>query len=152
TDMNNNAAFQVVVGVDGSPQSHRALEWAITEARLRHGHVKVVTAWQFPATALGLKGMAQELESVERTAHQIQRRTLIGVHLEGVTVTTEVHEGPPASVLINASRDADLLVVGSHGYEGVSALLLGSVSNQIAHHAPCPVLIVRPRPGPSAAP
>lgn len=150
--MDDKAAFQVVVGVDGSPQSHRALEWAITEARLRHGHVRVVTGWQFPTATIGLTGMAAELDSVERLAHQLQRRALTGVRLEGVSVTTEVHEGPAAEVLLNASRDADLLVVGSHGYGGLTSLLLGSVSNQIAHHAPCPVLIVRPRPAPSPHP
>lgn len=144
--MNDKKTFQIVVGVDGSQPSHRALEWAITEARLRDGHLRVVTGWRVPAATVDQMGTAREIEAVKHLAHQQQHRALIGVRLEGVNVTREVHEGSAAAVLLNASQDADLLVVGSHGYGGLTAALLGSVSNHIAHHAPCPVLIVRPRP------
>ncbi|MGW4018316.1 MULTISPECIES: universal stress protein [Rhodococcus] len=148
--MNEEHTFRVVVGVDGSPQSLLALEWAVTEARLRHGQLRVVTGWQFPAAAVGMEGLRWELESFQRVARQIQARALKGVDLEGIAVSREIHEGPAASVLLMASKDADLLVVGSRGHGGFTTLLLGSVSNQIAHHATCPVLIIRPkRPAPA---
>jgi nucleotide-binding universal stress UspA family protein len=67
----------------------------------------------------------------------------IGDRDPGVTIEREVVEGSPADVLLRAAADADLLVVGSHGRGGFAGLLLGSVSQQCAHHAPCPVVIVR---------
>ena len=60
----------------------------------------------------------------------------------GIDVRGELVEGPPASGLLEAARDADLLVVGSRGHGGFASLLLGSVSQQVSHHAPCPVVIV----------
>ncbi|MGI1850050.1 universal stress protein, partial [Rhodococcus sp. SJ] len=87
--MNEEHTFRVVVGVDGSPQSLLALEWAVTEARLRHGQLRVVTGWQFPAAAVGMEGLRWELESFQRVARQIQARALKGVDLEGIAVSRE---------------------------------------------------------------
>ena len=144
-EMVGSVPFTVVVGVDGSPPSRRALLWAVTEARLRGGQVKVVTGWQFPSAASEFGILAQDPESLQHATERLQRRMLHGIDLEGVSVTAEAHQGAAASVLLDASRTADLLVVGSHGHGGLTARLLGSVSDKIAHRASCPVLIVRPR-------
>lgn len=143
--MSSNETFQVVVGLDGSAQSLTALEWAVTEARLRHGQVRVVTGWQYPAMATDTTGLVWDLESFEQVAEQIQTDALKNVAAEGVPISGQVLQGPPAAVLLDASRDADLLVVGSRGHGGFLGLLLGSVSTQMVHHATCPVLIIRPK-------
>lgn len=143
--MDEEHTFQVVVGVDGSPQSLLALEWAVTEARLRHGQLRVVTGWQFPAVAAGMESLSGEFDAFQRVAQRLQARALQEVSCDGVAVSREIHQGPAAGVLLTASKDADLLVVGSRGHGGFANLLLGSVSNQIAHHATCPVLIIRPK-------
>ncbi|MEB2529086.1 universal stress protein [Kocuria rosea] len=142
--MNATETFRIVVGVDGSPESLRALEWAVTEARLRQGQVHVVTAWQHPAMVTG-DDLEWDLTSYETRARHLQNQALRSVHAEQQDTTGEVVQGQAAAVLIEASTGADLLVVGSHGYGGFTGLLLGSVSNQVVHHARCPVLVVKPR-------
>ncbi|WP_104062018.1 universal stress protein [Arthrobacter sp. 4R501] len=82
----------------------------------------------------------------EHAPEPAARRALTEI-AEGVDVTGDVVQGPTVTVLINASKDADLLVVGSRGHGGFTGLLLGSVSTQVLHHAACPVLVVRTRPG-----
>lgn len=83
----------------------------------------------------------------EPTARGIQTDILKGVDTEGVDVTGDFVQGPTVTVLLNASQDADLVVVGSRGHGGFTGLLLGSVSTQVLHHATCPVLVVRTTPG-----
>ncbi|MDT0118999.1 universal stress protein [Kocuria sp. PD6] len=143
--MNAAETFRVVVGVDGSPESLRALEWAVTEARLRQGQVHVVTAWQHPSMVAGDDEPDWDLTRYEARARFLQDDAMRSVHAEQEDITGEVVQGQPAAVLVEASTEADLLVVGSHGYGGFTGLLLGSVSNQVLHHARCPVLVVRPR-------
>ena len=142
---------RIVVGVDGSDESVAALEWAAQEARSRGAVLTIVTAWQFPHSAyLGLPGamipdeLGEDLEwgAKETQADALHRALPSGA---GVPVETLVVEGPPASVLIDAASGADMLVVGSRGLGGFRELLLGSVSQQCAHHASCPVVIVRAR-------
>lgn len=143
--MESDAVFRIVVGVDGSRQSRLALEWALSEARLRHGRVQMVTGWEFPATTVGMDAPAEGRDSCVRAAERIQHRALSAVDVTGVEIDRQVVEGPAAAVLLAAAEDADLLVVGSGGQGGLSRLLLGSVSTHLVHHARCPVLIVRPR-------
>jgi nucleotide-binding universal stress UspA family protein len=138
----------IVVGIDGSEESKRALRWALEEARVRKSRVLAVHAWtyQFAAGAGYLPTADPEfLPSVEGEAAQVLDEALAEVGTEGVEVERLVVEGPPAATLVDAAGGADLLVVGSRGRGGFSGLLLGSVSQQCAHHAPCPVVIV-PRP------
>jgi len=142
----------IVVGVDGSPESIRALRWALEEARLRKTAVRAVLAWEYPIAAGGgdlLMGpgfdpMPVELSTLrewakERLADAVRRATT-----ETDAVVQELAEGHAAAALCDAAKDAEMLVLGSRGHGGFGGLLLGSVSQACAHHAHCPVVIVRP--------
>ncbi|WP_400160384.1 universal stress protein [Arthrobacter sp. BPSS-3] len=147
--MGGDGVFRIVAGVDGSAPSRLALEWAITEARLRNGRVRAVTAWEVPP-ATGMEGLVWDPDVFPQAARRLQNEALKRVDSEGVTVTGDVVQGNAAAVLLRAAGNADLLVVGSRGLGGFTGLLLGSVSTQVLHHAPCPVLVVRTGPGPQA--
>jgi nucleotide-binding universal stress UspA family protein len=144
--MSGEDRFRIVVGVDGSAESRMALEWAVTEARLRHGQVRAVTAWEYPPVTAGMEGMIWDPDIFEPTARRMQTDALQGLDTEDVPVTGDVVPGAAAAVLLGASQDADLLVVGSRGHGGFTGLLLGSVSTQAVHHAACAVLVVKTRP------
>jgi nucleotide-binding universal stress UspA family protein len=138
----------IVVGIDGSPGGQDALDFALQEARLRGAEVRVVAAWDVPgAVYAGSYGLGDpELSGrLEQAARDDLERALERVDAEGVEIRTVIREGNPARVLVEEAGDADLLVVGSRGLGGFRSLLLGSVSQQCAHHAPCPLVIVRPR-------
>ncbi len=143
--MNATGTFQVVVGVDGSEQSLSALQWAVDEARLRHGQVRVVTAWHYPPVPSTVEdnGLSDSFHAAEG----IQAAALKTVDADGVQIETVTVRKLPAEALLEASGDADLVAVGSRGHGRFASLLLGSVSSQVAHHASCPVLIVRPKSG-----
>lgn len=141
--MTNGGSFAIVVGVDGSSQSLAALDWAITEARLRHGRIRVITAWHYPLLASEI-GDGVIDDSFRQAAERVQSGALSNVAGAGVPVTGQVVENSPATALLHAAGDADLLVVGSLGRGALGGLRLGSVSSQVAHRAPCSVLIVKP--------
>jgi nucleotide-binding universal stress UspA family protein len=136
----------IVVGVDGSDESKEALRWAIDEARLRDASVRVVYAWWAqPVLVPGSPVIAADWELLRRSAEEfveefVDRAVDEPTDVEVAVVATH---GTPADVLVRASKDADLLVVGSRGHGGFAGLLLGSVSQQCVHHATCPVVIVR---------
>jgi len=138
----------IVVGVDGSEPSEAALRWALEEARLRRATLRVVHAWAVPA--LYVHGSAFPPELVDRDLIRERAEQLLGAAVTQVagaspevTIERVAAEGSPARVLVEAAHDADLLVVGSRGHGGFAGLLLGSVSQQCAHHADCAVVIVR---------
>jgi nucleotide-binding universal stress UspA family protein len=135
---------RVVVGVDGSDTSQRALGWALDEARVGQATVEVVHAWRPPLlsvpTLADFYGPFEDLaRSVVETA--VERADVSGLH---VPVRTTVRVGSGGSVLVDAAKEADLLVVGSRGLGGFTGLLLGSVSYQVTHHASCPTVVVPP--------
>lgn len=135
----------VVVGVDGSPPSSRALALAAEEARMRHARLRVVAAWSFPTFAAGAYVPAEAYEDVPdelATAVASQVTEALGPNPE-LEVEQVVTEGPAAQVILEAAKDAELIVVGSRGRGGFGGLLLGSVSTQVVHHAHCPVLVAR---------
>ncbi|WP_028275105.1 universal stress protein [Arthrobacter sp. I3] len=140
--MDATGTFLIVVGVDGSEQSLAALHWAVDEARLRHGTVRLITAWHYPPVPSTLEdsGSNDSFHAAER----VQADALKAVDAEGVDITGVLVRESPAAALLDAAKDADLLVVGSRGHGGFAGLLLGSTSSQVAHHARCPVLVVRP--------
>ncbi|MFJ9453876.1 universal stress protein [Kitasatospora sp. NPDC101447] len=140
----NESAPRVVVGVDGSPSSHAALRWAIRHATLIGGVVDAVGAWEppshfgwsAPVVDMALdrdvadRKFADELQSVLGEDHPVEIRPALVM-------------GDASDVLLDASRGAAVLVVGSHGHGGFTRALLGSVSTRCAQHATCPVVIVR---------
>lgn len=149
SDMARAASGRIVVGVDGSPESKAALNWALNEARHCHAAVEAVHAWQYPAVAFShFGGEALPLIApgdVETAAHGLLRKTveeISGADCD-VAVTPKLARGHPAEVLLALSEDADMLVVGSRGHGGFKGMLLGSVSNHVIHHAHCPVVVVR---------
>ena len=136
----------IVVGVDGSKGSVEALRRAIEEARLHDARVKVVNAWHIPAIIYesGWAPVPIDLDTYAKSAEQVLDKSLAeaGAAESGVEVTTVVRKGQAADVICDEAKGADLLVVGSRGFGGFRGLLLGSVSQQCAHFAPCPILIV----------
>jgi nucleotide-binding universal stress UspA family protein len=137
-------SFRIVVGVDGSPLSLLALDWALTEGRLRGATVHVLTAWEYPVVVAGMEGVL-DTTNVEAAARHTQSTALGKFTDHDVEVSADVVHGPAAKALIDASRAADLVVMGSRGYGGFAGLLLGSVSSQVMHHAACTVTVVRDR-------
>jgi nucleotide-binding universal stress UspA family protein len=134
---------RIVVGIDGSEHSREALRWALRQARLTSATVDMVTAWRYPAS-YGLAGIGADL-GLEREAREMLANELsqVGEDASGVEVREMVGEGPPAQVLLDTAKDADLLVIGSRGRGGFASAVLGSVSMACVLHAPCPVLVLR---------
>jgi nucleotide-binding universal stress UspA family protein len=138
----------IVVGVDHSAGARSALRFALEEARLRQTTLRVVHAWQFEYAGANeglFPGPMAEFEDFRQGAEAALAETLKKVvsDADAVTIERRVEQGAPAGVLVEESRTADLLVVGSRGHGGFAQLLLGSVSQQCAQHAFCPVVIVR---------
>ena len=141
----------IVVGVDGSKESGRALGWAMREATLRHVPLTVMTVRPSPRSPghrdfLGSPTLPEGGLSQEQTRQAVQdfADKVAGEIGETVPeITVSVVYGSTAEELVNASRDADMLVVGSRGTGGFARLLMGSVSSQVAHHADCPVAVIR---------
>ncbi len=132
----------VVVGVDGSEDSLGALREAGRMAELMDAPLKVVTVWQWPVFA-GVEKLANSAWDPKREAQKMLTESLHAVFDQTLPprIEEEVHEGPPARVLRDLSKDARMLVVGSRGRGGFTGLLLGSVSSAVVAHATCPVLI-----------
>ncbi|HEX6501042.1 MAG TPA: universal stress protein [Micromonosporaceae bacterium] len=142
--MGEASGGRVVVGLDGSDVSKAALRWALRYASRTHGTVQAIIAWNFPAAyEWGPVLVGDDFEAV---AHKVLSDAVdeIAGEFPEVPVEQIVAQGGPAAVLTERSHGADLLVVGSRGHGGFAGLLLGSVSQQCAHHAGCPVVVVRP--------
>lgn len=140
-------AARIVVGVDGSPSSRKALEWAVGQAERTGAQVEAVTAWEYPQF-YGSMGWTfpQGGNDMISTAAEAVLAEAVAETVEGhpgTVVHPKVTYGSPAEVLLEAAKDADLLVVGSRGHGAVAGALLGSVGHNCAQHAPCPVVIVR---------
>lgn len=137
----------VVVGVDGSDGSREALHWALDEARLRHATLRVVHAWRMPyaPASVGYVPLPETplYDAAKKGAQLVLTAEILAIEAGDVTVEPLLVEGSVAAVLREAGKDADLLVVGSRGHGGFVELMLGSTGQQVAHHATCPVVIVR---------
>jgi nucleotide-binding universal stress UspA family protein len=135
---------RIVVGVDGSESSDRALVFALDEARLRDWEVEVLHAWFFPAIAYSPYGPTPNLREsdLEAAGAEVLDRALAAAETAGARVTRRLVMGGSAPALLEAAASADLLVVGTRGHGGFAGLLLGSTSQHCAHHPPCPVVIV----------
>jgi nucleotide-binding universal stress UspA family protein len=136
----------IVVGVNGSPEAERALEWSIEEARLRGASMQIVTAWHAPFAAYASGSHPPPDVTLEDTLRDAAERVAASAARRArdaaeVPVQTRVVEGHAAEVLIDASRGADLLVLGSPGHQSLWGL--SSVSVQCAMHASAPTAISR---------
>ena len=138
---------RIVVGVDGSEPSEKALRWAADEARLRGATLDVVLAWEPMMVGAYPYGGTPAFDPAELEAGAKERLASAMADLDTSGLVAPPNEllrcGSPSSVLIELSKDADLVVVGSRGRGGFAGLLLGSVSQQVLHHAHCPVALVR---------
>ena len=141
---------RVVVGVDGSESSQAALCWAVHIAPAIDADVEAVIAWDYPPAYGWPIAIDANLE-VEAT--KVLETTLDETfgHQRPTRLSSVARRGHARDVLLDASRDADMLVVGSRGHGGFAGLLLGSVSAACAEHAQCPVLVVHGRPPAVAA-
>jgi nucleotide-binding universal stress UspA family protein len=139
------ATRPVVVGVDGSEESLRAVEWAAREAERRRSPLRIVSAPAMPprmharvspvTVANALRGMsARALGAAVTRSEEVA---------PGLLIDTGLLSGPPALALADCGAGASMLVVGARGAGGFTAMILGSVSRYAATHAPCPVVVVR---------
>ena len=141
----------IFVGVDGSDHSRLALGWALREAARHHMPLTVISVhptparpataiyWAVPDLPADPRDKEAELSALRQFVDKVATET--GETVPGISVVAET--GDPAEKLIEASRDADLLVVGSRGIGGFARLMLGSVSSKVVHHAACPVVVIR---------
>lgn len=144
----------IIVGIDGSRHSQRALEWAVREAAVRQQPLRVLAVyrmaagyWGGPAVVLAFPQDASLADSLAgqalAVAQEATEKALAGAgDARPASVTVEAVLGIPAEELVGASEGADMIVVGSRGTGGFARLLLGSTATQVSHHANCPVLIV----------
>lgn len=144
---NSTTAARIVVGVDGSEPSKAALRWAARCVAAIGGFIDAVIAWQ-PPSDLGWAYLPSDWrpdQDAEKLLTEAVDEAFGADRPVGMRLTVE--RGNPAKVLIDQSKNAELLVVGSRGHGGFAGLLLGSVSAGCAEHASCPVLVVHDRQG-----
>jgi nucleotide-binding universal stress UspA family protein len=138
----------IVVGVDGSAHSRKALEWALSESALLRAPLTVIAVSPVAASIFGLSAQHYPADEESRVHAQEITQKLVDEVIAGrqsapaATVTVRGVTGIPADELVRASAGADLLVVGARGAGGFGRLMMGSVSSQVSHHAACPVVIV----------
>jgi len=135
---------RIVVGVDGSAESLRALRWALREATLRDVTLVAVTAWHDPSSYDLGHPYPRDLEEEEHAARSTLNEAIRAVADEpgAEAIAREVIEGLPSSTLCRMADDADLLVLGARGRGGMASLLVGSVADWCVHHSVAPVVIV----------
>ncbi len=141
------AMDNMLVGIDGSPDSRAALRWAATVARARGLPLHALWAWQYPSEGVISVGPLHlgDPDEVE-PAVEAELRAVVASELgeAAADVTLQVGRGPAAAALLRAARHGTvMIVVGSRGLGGFQGLLLGSVSRQLCEHAPCPVTVLR---------
>ncbi|WP_433353376.1 universal stress protein [Micromonospora saelicesensis] len=145
--MTSDLAAAIVVGVDGSPPSLHALDWATREAVARHRPLRIVHAFQWPLIneLMGPPAVGPPDAGLQHAAEQILSAAADRARAAAPTlqVSTDLPADVPAAALIDASHDVDLVVVGHRGLGGFTGLLLGSVGVQTAAHAACPVIVLR---------
>jgi nucleotide-binding universal stress UspA family protein len=132
----------LVVGFDDSGGARAALEWALGEAKRYQARVTLLHAHLLQVAWIDQADIARWSEMEHRAAEAVLAETVAAVQTPGVAVDARVVEGNPVDVLIDASQEADLLVLGSRGRGGLAGLLLGSVSQRCAERAHCPVVVV----------
>ena len=148
--MGERANRRIVVGVEGSGYAREALIWAIEEAHHRDAIVEVVTCFSptsVPAAPdlgyvpLDSFDLATEVEKMQNEV--VESALAVSGYGDQIEIRRTLKKGRPADTLMTAAEGATMLVVGNRGRGGFAGLRLGSVSQAIAHHSPCPLVIVR---------
>ncbi|MFJ2651828.1 universal stress protein [Streptomyces sp. NPDC087420] len=137
----------VLVGVDGSPESLAAAEWAAAEAALSGLPLRLVRAWEgVPYPSGSSADLAAGQNGAGRSLREAEER--LTTRFPGTRPTGELVQGPPVPTLLEAAEEAETLVLGSRGLSGAAGYLAGSVASDVVAHAACPVVLVRPAPHP----
>jgi nucleotide-binding universal stress UspA family protein len=139
---------RIIVGVDGSAASLEAFSWAVREASLRRAELRAVSAWSMPLMAYSGTGTVSLGGSgpFEDAAQTILDEAIAAADLTDLVhpIEREIAAGGASSAIIDAAVEATLIVVGSRGLSHAKEIVLGSVSHQVVHHAPCPVVVIPP--------
>jgi nucleotide-binding universal stress UspA family protein len=140
-----SGAGRIVVGVDSSDASKAALAWAVRQAALTGATVDAVTAWQVPAIFGNNYAMTPDISELDQGVRQglAEAVTAAAKLAPEVEIRPLIVQDNAATALLDAAKEADLLVVGSRGHGGFTEALLGSVGQHCVHHARCPVVVVR---------
>ena len=133
--------YRLVVGVDGSEHGNAALRWAVEEAKAHDGEIVAVFVWQLPFVGVPGAFDRDEMEKVCKAF--VEKAVSAAVSGARVPITKLVAEGDVSASLIEAAKDADMLVLGSRGRGGFAGLKLGSVSQECVQHAACPVVVIK---------
>jgi nucleotide-binding universal stress UspA family protein len=142
---------RIVVGIDGSFGSSQALRWALEEARVRAVAVEAIHAWHYPPIGAYILGPP---EGFEASGQEIVDGAIEFHHrwFPEIPFAAKAHLGATVPTLLDASRDADLLVLGSRGHGSFSDALLGSVAHQCARHGHGAVVVTRSPMTPNSSP
>jgi len=138
----------IIVGVDGSGHSRRALDWAIHEAAIRHAPLTVLTVQQVMTSFwAGPAVYPEDTELAEHARKTVQEETdealsKLAENARPPEISVLAVPGLPAEAILGIAKDADMIVIGSRGAGGFKKLLLGSVATQVTHHAHCPVVVI----------
>jgi nucleotide-binding universal stress UspA family protein len=134
---------RVVVGVDGSARSLAAMRWAAAEARARHSDLEIVHAWRLPTMSSSpVVSVFPDLAAMEDAGRAVLDNAMADPALAGIRVHRHLANGSAARALVERAASAGLVVAGTRGLGRVTGALLGSVSRQLLHHAPCPVVVI----------
>jgi nucleotide-binding universal stress UspA family protein len=137
------AMTTVLVATDGSPNATAALQWALDYARRKQAALRVMHVWHYPYAASEAGAMMSAPETAfEDGARATLDRALAAVDTTGVAVEKVIREGSVARELLDAAKEADLLVVGARGHGGFAGLILGSVASHCTRHAQIPTVVV----------
>jgi nucleotide-binding universal stress UspA family protein len=134
---------RLVAGIDGSATSSATLEWAAQQAHLTGSTLEVLSTWELPTSYGWALPIPSDFDPKAEAEHAIGGLIkTVQDEYPDLIINLHIVEGHPAPTLVGASREADLLVVGSRGHGAFTGMLLGSVSEHVAHHALCPVVII----------
>ncbi|MER6189057.1 universal stress protein [Streptomyces cyaneofuscatus] len=137
---------RIVVGVDGSDPSIKALHWAVRQAELTGDTVEAVNSWEYPATSWAsmMPGLPEDFDPQALALVSLNEALEEALGAAGAAAVSKIVViGNPAQSLLDRAQGASLLVVGARGRSALKATLLGSVSLHVTQHAPCPVTVVR---------
>lgn len=143
TENGSDGRQRIVAGIDGSPASLNALEWAVRQAELTNASLEIVSSWEWPAS-FGWSLIPEGYDPATDLQKMVdQLLTSVRANHPKVSITAKIVEGHPAPVLINESKGASLLVVGSRGHGEFVGMLIGSTSEHCVANAACPVVVFR---------